>query len=144
MFIVAAGLAAVIAAAVAAAHQICRMVGNMECVQRCDDECDDKKGPRCFDEDRNRRYGIRKKLPAKKAAGTKKFTDHTDQSQCDCKAKPHAKAVKQRKPRTDFVCVGFCTSEDDAVYNDQRDINAECGIKPRCVGLQKQIDDCHK
>ena len=80
---------------------------------------------RCQDENRNRGEGSRGNFDPEDHSGAKGLTETADENQGDGESKSHAKAVKHGHQRLVLHGKGLRTAKDDAVYHDQRDVEAE-------------------
>src|SRR5699024_10004054 len=65
---------------------------------------------------------IRQDLESEDLPCTDQFSHNTDASQSHCESESHADPVKDRRQDRILGRVALCSSEDDAVYNDKRDV----------------------
>ena len=89
------------------------------------------------DKDRDRLVGGGHHLKAKNLTGTDELLNDTDSSETHGKAKSHAQSVKKGGNYRIFRSVGLCSAQDDAVYDDQRDIDTERIVKVRQIRLRR-------
>ena len=66
---------------------------------------------------------------------TDQFTNSSDNCKRQSKTKSHADSVKEGRKYLILGGIGFRSSKNDTVYNDQRDIQSQCIIQERNVGL---------
>ena len=84
---------------------------------------------------------IRDDLEAEDGACTEDLTECTERNECEGESEPHTESIEEGQDRGVEQCEGLCTSEDDTVNNDQRDIDTERAVYIRCIGLHQKLYD---
>ena len=94
--------------------------------------------------DRNGIEQVGSQGDAAPGAAAQNLTDGGHAEQGEGKAETHAETVQ--RGIEDVILTGkhFGTAEDDAVYHDKRQEDAEALIKALCVGLQQQLHHRNK
>ena len=72
---------------------------------------------------------------AEKFAGPQNLTHQPDAGKRKGEAKSHTYAVKQGRNRRIFGGIAFRTAQDDTVYHDQRDVNAQGAVQKRYISF---------
>ena len=74
-------------------------------------------------------------------AASKNFTDGAHDDQCQCKSKSHANSVEGGIKDAVLAGEHLSTAQNDAVNNDQGQIQSKCRVKGRDKCLQQHLHD---
>ena len=73
----------------------------------------------------DRHIGIRHDPKSEDGSGRQDLTYCTDTSQCQRETKSHAKSIEQGRNGRMGIRIALCSSQNDTVYNDQRNIHTQ-------------------
>ena len=109
-----------------------RIFFHLHTVLKCHQHRKDKEGSRCQNKDGSSTV---ENSHTKDLTGTDQLTDDTDAGKPNGKSKSHTDSVKQRTNWPILGCISLCTSQDNTVNYDQRNIDSQRIVKARNKSL---------